>query len=104
MRYELNNLEKDYELELDRILREIEEVGAKSVLLQLPDGLKPWGPALVDFLEKSISRGIRNQESGIREVSVMIWLGDCFGACDLPDSNCDLVVQFGHAEWQLVST
>ena len=87
MKYTLANLEKDYDLELNRIVAEIEKVGAKSVLLQLPDGLKPWGLVLVDYLESKA------------EIEVMIWLGDCFGACDLPDSNCDLVVQFGHAQW-----
>ena len=87
MKYTLANLEKNYDLELNRIVAEIEKVGAKSVLLQLPDGLKPWGLVLVDYLESKA------------EIEVMIWLGDCFGACDLPDSNCDLVVQFGHAQW-----
>ncbi len=87
MNYTLANLERDYELELDRIVFDIEKVGAKSVLLQLPDGLKPWGLVLVDYIRKKC------------DVEVMIWLGDCFGACDLPDSGCDLVVQFGHAEW-----
>ena len=87
MEYELESLEIKYDLELERIVAEIEGSGAKSVLLQLPDGLKPWGPVLVDYIE------------GRCEVVVMIWLGDCFGACDLPDSGCDLVVQFGHAEW-----
>lgn len=97
MEYVLADLEKKYELELDRIVDEIvkgKESGVRNqgldefkVLLQLPDGLKCWGPVLVDYLE---------EKSG---VEVWIWLGDCFGACDLPDSGCDLVVQFGHAEW-----
>ena len=87
MEYRLENLEERYELELDRIVSEIEKNKAKSVLLQLPDGLKPWGPVLVDYIEERC------------DVSVMIWLGDCFGACDLPDSDCDLVIQFGHSEW-----
>ncbi len=87
MEYVLENLEKKYDLELNRIVEEIEKSEIKSVLLQLPDGLKPWGPTLVDYVEKQCN------------VSVMIWLGDCFGACDLPDSSCDLVVQFGHSEW-----
>ena len=88
------NLEENYELELGRIVGEIRRsqvAGRRSqdfkVLLQLPDGLKPWGPVLVDYLES---------KSG---ANIMIWLGDCFGACDLPDSGCDLVVQFGHSEW-----
>jgi diphthamide biosynthesis enzyme Dph1/Dph2-like protein len=57
------------------------------VLLQLPDGLKPWGLAISDYLKKETS------------VKISIWLGTCFGACDLPNSDADLVVQFGHAPW-----
>ena len=87
MEYKLENLEKNYELELDRIVEEIEGSKAKRVLLQLPDGLKPWGPLLVDYIFEKTG------------ADVMIWLGDCFGACDLPDSECDLVIQFGHSKW-----
>ena len=88
MEYALENLEERYELELDRIVGEIGKGDVKSVLLQLPDGLKPWGPVLTDYIEEKCPG-----------VVVNIWLGDCFGACDLPDSGCDLVVQFGHSEW-----
>jgi len=87
MNYALANLEKDYELELERIIAEIKKAKANSVLLQLPDGLKPWSLALVDYLE------------GKSSAKISIWLGECFGACDLPDSECDLLVQFGHAAW-----
>jgi diphthamide biosynthesis enzyme Dph1/Dph2-like protein len=87
MEYKLEDLEERYELELDGILSEIGKVGAGTVLLQLPDGLKPWGLVLCDYISEKA------------KVDVRIWLGDCFGACDLPDSGCDLVVQFGHAEW-----
>jgi len=82
------NLEKHYELELDRIVAEVKKGDAKSVLLQLPDGLKPWGPVLSDYLEEKTS------------AKISIWLGACFGACDLPDSEADLVIQFGHAPWK----
>jgi hypothetical protein len=126
MEYVLENLEDRYELELDRIVEEIRgsevrslkaedgrrmadggelKVGGRGsgefkVLLQLPDGLKPWGPVLVDYIEERVAqRGSRESGAGSRGVSVFIWLGDCFGACDLPDSSCDLVVQFGHSEW-----
>lgn len=88
MRYDIKSLEEKYELELERIVSEIKSSGAKSVLLQLPDGLKPWGIALSDYLESKTS------------VNISIWLGDCFGACDLPNSDSDLIVQFGHAPWK----
>jgi 2-(3-amino-3-carboxypropyl)histidine synthase len=88
MRYELKDLQEKYELELGRIVSEIKGNGVKSVLLQLPDGLKPYGLVIGDYV---------SEKSG---VDVRIWLGDCFGACDLPDSEADLVVQFGHAPWK----
>ncbi|MFH1521862.1 MAG: diphthamide synthesis protein [archaeon] len=87
MNYTIANLEKSYELELDRIVAEIKKQKAKTVLLQLPDGLKPWGLAISDYLEEETN------------VHISIWLGDCFGACDLPNSDADLVIQFGHAKW-----
>jgi len=88
MRYSIEDLEKDYELELDRIVKEIEKENAKIVLLQLPDGLKPYGLVISDYLEEKTS------------AKVSIWLGACFGACDLPDSEADLVIQFGHSPWK----
>ena len=88
MEYKLRDLEERYELELGRIVSEIEKIGAESVLLQLPDGLKPWSLVLSDYLEEKTS------------AKISIWLGACFGACDLPDSDADLVVQFGHAPWR----
>ncbi len=81
-------MEKDYELELGRVVSEIKKSGAKSVLLQLPDGLKPWSLVLSDYLEEQTS------------ARISIWLGACFGACDLPNSDADLVIQFGHASWK----
>ena len=87
MNYTIANLEKKYELELDRIVLEIKKRKAKTVLLQLPDGLKPWGLTISDYLEEKTC------------AKICIWLGACFGACDLPNSSADLVVQFGHAPW-----
>ena len=88
MNYTIGNLEERYDLELDRIISEIKKQKAKTVLLQLPDGLKPWGLAIGDYIEEKTS------------TKISIWLGACFGACDLPDSKVDLVIQFGHAPWK----
>ena len=87
MRYSLADLEVKYNLELEKVVWEIKKSCAKTVLLQLPEGLKPWAVCIVDYLEEKTSAEIR------------IWLGSCFGACDVPKSDCDLLVQFGHAEW-----
>ncbi len=89
----LNELNKKYNLELDKIVLRIKRNKAKLVLLQFPDGLKPYATAVVDFLEEKTT-----------DTEFLIWLGDCFGACDTPilgkdlEKEIDLVVQFGHNE------
>ena len=90
MNYTIANLEKNYELELERIITEIKKSKAKTVLLQFPDGLKPWSLAISDYLSEKTS------------AKISIWLGACFGACDLPNSNADLTIQFGHAPWKIL--
>ena len=85
-------IEKKYDLELERIISEIKKEKAKLVLLQFPDGLKPWATSVVDFLEARTS------------AKFLIWFGSCYGACDIPAGleklkpKIDLVVQFGHNE------
>jgi len=83
---------KKYDLELERIISEIKKEKAKLVLLQFPDGLKPWATSVVDFLETRTS------------ARFLIWFGSCYGACDIPigleklKPKIDLIVQFGHNE------
>jgi len=87
MEYSLKNLEEKYEVEMERIVAEIKKFGAVVVLLQFPDGLKSYALSVADEIERRTSAEIR------------IWFGSCFGACDLPNSDADLVIQFGHAAW-----
>ena len=90
----LQELEEKYDLELNKIINQIKKQKAKIVLLQFPDGLKPYATAVVDYLEKNTG------------AEFVIWLGTCFGACDVPvgleklQLKIDLVVQFGHNELQ----
>ncbi|MFH1452309.1 MAG: diphthamide synthesis protein [archaeon] len=88
MEFSLENLEEKYFLELDLVVSSIKDGEVKSVLIQLPDGLKPYSLAIVDYLSGKVDG-----------VEIRIFLGDCFGACDVPETDCDLVVQFGHSEW-----
>lgn len=88
MNYTIANLKKDYELELKKIVSEIEKSKPRTVLLQFPDGLKPWAPTIVDYLKEKTG------------ANISIWLGTCFGACDLPNTDADLLIQFGHAPWK----
>jgi diphthamide biosynthesis enzyme Dph1/Dph2-like protein len=82
----------DYNLELEKAANEIRKARAKSVCIQLPDGLKPRAGEIAACLEKST------------KANVMIWLGSCFGACDIPSGleslKVDLLLQWGHTEFK----
>jgi len=83
-------LDEIYDLEEKRLKEEIVKRGAKRVLLQLPEGLKPQGPRLAAVIEDA---GAVAVISG----------GPCYGACDLPlceaeHLEVDLVVHYGHTE------
>ncbi|MFH1918055.1 MAG: diphthamide synthesis protein [Nanoarchaeota archaeon] len=85
----LGELDKKYDLELDKVVKKIKSSKAKLVLLQFPDGLKPYATAVVDFLEENT------------DAEFIIWMESCYGACDTPTGinnlGVDLVVQFGHS-------
>lgn len=89
----LKQLEQRYELELDSVLESIIKKKAKSVLLQFPEGLKQYGLDIIDYLEEELK-----QQN--KEVEFRVWGGACFGACDVPETECDLIIQFGHAKWK----
>ena len=87
----INSVEKmsEYELELERVIKEIKKNKAKSVLLQFPDGMKNMAADIAKVIEKNT------------KANIMIWLGSCFGACDVPNVKVDLLVQWGHSAWTL---
>jgi 2-(3-amino-3-carboxypropyl)histidine synthase len=87
----LKELGERYELELDKIVQTIDKDNPKSVLIQLPDGLKVHATQIVDEIKNKLKN---------KETSVKIWLGTCFGACDTPNTNSDLLIQFGHSPWK----
>jgi 2-(3-amino-3-carboxypropyl)histidine synthase len=81
---------KGFDFEEERIKQEIAKLGAKCVLLQLPEGLKPEGPRLAKIVE------------GTGAVPI-ISADPCYGACDLATAEAerlgiDLIVHFGHAK------
>ena len=94
MTYTLNQLNKIYDLELDKIISKIKNSKAKLILLQFPDGLKLYATAVVDYLRDKTNSNF------------LIWMESCFGACDTPiltkelEKQIDLVVQFGHNSLQ----
>ncbi len=78
----------NYDLEIPRIIARIKEKNHKLVLIQLPDGLKPKAKEITDKIKQQT------------QAEVLIWLGSCYGSCDIPlgleKLNIDLVVQIGH--------
>ncbi|MBN1157217.1 diphthamide synthesis protein [Candidatus Woesearchaeota archaeon] len=79
----------EVDLELNRVVNEIKNNKSRSILLQLPDGLKPRAKEIQDRIQKDTN------------AAVFIWAGSCFGACDIPSVNgIDLLIQFGHSEWR----
>jgi 2-(3-amino-3-carboxypropyl)histidine synthase len=81
---------KGFDFEEERIKQEIVKLGAKRVLLQLPEGLKPEGPRLAKMVEKTGALPIVSADP-------------CYGACDIATAEAaslgvDLIVHFGHAK------
>ncbi len=80
----------EYDLELDRAIKAIRKEGARTVCIQLPDGLKPKADEIQRELEEKT------------EAVVLIWAGSAYGACDAPSGlkGVDLLIQWGHSEWR----
>jgi len=79
-----------FDFEEERLREEVEKRGAKRVLIQLPEGLKPEGPRLAAVVEKAGALAIVSADP-------------CYGACDLAvqeaeSLGADLVVHFGHSK------
>ena len=77
-----------YNLELDKAIAQIKKQKAKTVCIQLPDGLKPEAKNIADKIEKQT------------KAKVMIWLNSCFGGCDVPNLKVDLLIQWGHSRFK----
>jgi 2-(3-amino-3-carboxypropyl)histidine synthase len=79
-----------FDFEEERIRQEITKLGAKRVLLQMPEGLKPEGPKLAKIVEKCGALAIISADP-------------CYGACDIAVNEAeglgaDLIVHFGHTK------
>ena len=79
-----------FDFEEERIKQEITKLGAKRVLIQLPEGLKPEGPRLAKIVGKTGALPIVSADP-------------CYGACDLATAEAeglgvDLIIHYGHAK------
>ena len=82
---------ENYDLELNKAVEEIKKSNAKLVCIQLPDGLKPKAREIQEYIEEKT------------DADVVIWLGSCWGGCDVPLSveklGVDLLIQWGHSHY-----
>ncbi len=84
-------MQMEYNLELERVIEKIKSEKVKKVCIQLPDGLKPKAKEITDQIHEKT------------DAKVIIWLGSCFGACDIPEQvqklGVELLIQWGHSEF-----
>lgn len=78
-----------FDFEEKRLKNEINKRKAKTVLLQLPEGLKAEGPRLATIIEEAGALAIVSADP-------------CYGACDLalPDAEslgADILIHYGHS-------
>jgi len=81
---------KNFDFEEERVKQEILRLGAKRVLIQLPEGLKTEAPRLARTIERF----------GVQPI---ISADPCYGACDLATTEAeslgvDLIVHYGHSK------
>jgi len=77
-----------YDLEVERVVKEVKSRGARRVLIQTPDGLKQY---LKDLHERLVKEGI----------TVVLSADPCYGGCDLADEEAalmgaELLIHVGH--------
>ncbi len=79
-----------WEFDLEDAKKAIAMHNAKKVLIQLPDGVKPYGKDIVDALKGT-------------GAELFIWTDSNYGSCDLPveakNVGIDLILHFGHEQW-----
>lgn len=80
----------DYDYKISDIVTRIEQLDAKNVMLQFPEGLKMDAVEIAEKLD----------EQTTDDVNIIIDADACFGACDLADlkvnGHIDFVVHFAH--------
>ncbi|MDR3223080.1 MAG: diphthamide biosynthesis enzyme Dph2 [Methanobrevibacter sp.] len=78
----------NYNMEMEKVIKQIKKYNAKNIGLQFPEGLKIKSTAIADEIETKT------------QTNVIISGDPCFGACDVADSKMmdmvDLIVHYGH--------
>ena len=81
-----------YSWDLDKVIKEIHEKKPKTIVVQVPDGIKRRSNEIVEQLKQHT------------DAKIFIWAGSCYGSCDIPmelkNLKIDLLLHFGHSAWK----
>lgn len=81
----------EIDFEIEKIIEKIKEGDYKEILIQLPDGLKPYAKYIYDKIRENF------------DGEIYIWLESDYGGCDIPvwlkEYGIDLIVHFGHTQY-----
>jgi 2-(3-amino-3-carboxypropyl)histidine synthase len=82
---------RHFDFEEERIEQEIKKLGAKRILIQMPQGLKPEATRIAKIVEKTGALALISADS-------------CYGACDIAITEAltldvDLIIHFGHSKF-----
>ncbi|MCX8175968.1 MAG: diphthamide biosynthesis enzyme Dph2 [Candidatus Bathyarchaeota archaeon] len=82
-----------FNFEVKKVLESIVKLQAKRVLLQLPEGLKPYGNKILTEIGSKT------------DATIFISADPCYGACDLAldaakNLNVDLIIHYGHTPFK----
>ena len=85
-------MKSQYDLQLDRVINDVEKRKCKRVILQLPEGLMAYALKVSNEITKATG------------AEAIISLDTCYGACDLATHaasslSADLIVHYGHSRW-----
>jgi 2-(3-amino-3-carboxypropyl)histidine synthase len=78
-------MSEDFDFEIPRVVSTIRQRECESVILQFPEGLKRRAMDVTAEISKNLP-----------ECYIVVSGEPCFGACDVPQSEADLIVNFGH--------
>lgn len=81
----------DYELELGKVIDRLEQVKARRIFIQLPEGLKKYYPVIADFLRMKFG------------LEVYLDASPVYGSCLARAESYDLVVHVGHDPYPFLS-
>ena len=83
----------NYNFEIEKTVNEIKNRGAKRVLLQFPEGLKPFSLQVVEQLKEKLPN-----------IEFLISTEPSWGACDIAEDEAttlkvDLIIHYGHTPY-----